>query len=277
MATTGPNSCDPCCNIPANVNDAYFKQAVLVKLCDISAQDDDWEILCDPTDGQVVFVKFTYDSSGAVTGSTAVLPDGTAYAGDISALVACDQATLIDSVVYNEDDVHSAGSAGAYVLSVRKDVAASSAGASDDFAGFITDSTGRLWTTSTVLNAAGAAAVNIQDGGNSITVDGAVTTTTTLAEVVGKYAAVAFGSVGAAYATLLANATALRYLKVQNGTDAAVIISLDAGVTDFMRLGPGEKEVVDLAAAGGKVSTDISQKYETGAPTTGSLYASAFS
>lgn len=64
----------------------------------------------------------------------------------------------------------------------------------DDNAGSLTvDNAGTFAVQSTVQNAAGAAAVNIQDGGNSITVDGAVTVSGT-ATVSGTVAATQSGT-----------------------------------------------------------------------------------
>lgn len=271
-------ACKSCCQLAQKARSQESTNlAVMQSLCNITGllSANDYEILCDATTGVPILLVPTFADDGSISAVNAYNLDGTAYVGDVTTLKSCDDMTAIDTAVHAEDTAHVSGDFGVQILSKRTDTAASSAVADGRYATLNTDSTGRLWTTTTVLNAAGASAVNIQDGGNSITVDGAVAQA--LSEGTGHYAAVAFGSIGAAYATLLTNAVALRYLKVQNATDAAVVISLDAGSTDFMRLGPGEKEVIDLAAAGVKVSTDISQKRESGAPTTGDLYVSAIS
>lgn len=76
-----------------------------------------------------------------------------------------------------EDSAHVSGDIGSYVLSVRQDTLATSTDADGDYASFKVNALGALYTN--VTNAAGASAVNIQDGGNSITVDGTVTVTAT--------------------------------------------------------------------------------------------------
>jgi hypothetical protein len=100
---------------------------------------------------------------------------------------------------YAEDAAHVSGDLGTLSLVVRKDTAAVTAGTDGDYAALVVGSDGGLWTRlsqplpagtnaigklaandgvdigdTTVNNASGGSAVNIQDGGNSITVDGAV-------------------------------------------------------------------------------------------------------
>ena len=55
------------------------------------------------------------------------------------------------SITKNEDDAHASLDDGVEVLTVRTDAAASSAGTDGDYATLNSDSTGRLWTTGTVL------------------------------------------------------------------------------------------------------------------------------
>ena len=67
-----------------------------------------------------------------------------------------------------EGITHLTGDRGVFCLVIRSDAPAPTSSAGG-YQGLISDSTGLLWTR--VANSAGASAVNIQDGGNSITVD----------------------------------------------------------------------------------------------------------
>lgn len=67
---------------------------------------------------------------------------------------------------YPEDSAHVSGDIGTEMLSVRRDTPVSGTSADGDYATLNTDANGRLYT-------------NINDGGNSITVDGTVTVTAT--------------------------------------------------------------------------------------------------
>lgn len=52
----------------------------------------DWELLCNPSNGNPVFVRYAYKTDGTfdpVTDVRAFLPDGTAYSGIVSQLLAC--------------------------------------------------------------------------------------------------------------------------------------------------------------------------------------------
>jgi hypothetical protein len=100
---------------------------------------------------------------------------------------------------YAEDTAHVSGDLGTLALVVRKDTAAVTAGTDGDYAALVVGGDGGLWARlsqplpagtnavgklaandgvdigdTTVNNASGASAVNIQDGGNSITIDGTV-------------------------------------------------------------------------------------------------------
>jgi hypothetical protein len=100
---------------------------------------------------------------------------------------------------YAEDTAHVSGDLGTLALVVRKDTAAVTAGTDGDYAALVVGGDGGLWARLsqplptgtnavgklaandgvdigdiTVNNASGASAVNIQDGGNSITIDGTV-------------------------------------------------------------------------------------------------------
>lgn len=75
---------------------------------------------------------------------------------------------LIDNLVLLEDALAASGDPGVQALAVRTDSPAPKA-ADGDYVPLLTDATGLLWAR--IGNASGASAVNIQDGGNSITID----------------------------------------------------------------------------------------------------------
>lgn len=179
--------CTPCCN-PAEIarSEGTWRSGVLQTLCDISTilAHEDFEVLCDPGTGVAVLLVPTFNEDGTIASIAAYNLDGTVYVGVIADLVSCGGAVTVAGLLYPEDSPHVSGDTGVFPLSVRSDVAASTADTDGDYAGFITDADGRLWTNALVTNGAGAAAVNIQDGGNvisiddaggSITVDGTVT------------------------------------------------------------------------------------------------------
>lgn len=89
-----------------------------------------------------------------------------------------------------EDAAHTSGQTGVAILGVRRDTPIVGSDTDGDYSTINLDSSGRVYTTAkneansgvdigdvTINNAAGASAVNIQDGGNSITVDGPLTDT----------------------------------------------------------------------------------------------------
>ncbi len=103
---------------------------------------------------------------------------------------------------FAEDAAHSSGDSGMEMLAVRQDTIANSTSADGDYGTLKINSVGRIYTSTTIdaalpagtnaigklsandgvdigdvtiNNASGGSAVNIQDGGNSITVDGTVT------------------------------------------------------------------------------------------------------
>lgn len=99
-------SCLPCCD-PTSMSrgtDTY-RQSMLIATCEQNATLEeilgalgggtassiryDYETLCDPGTGNPVFVRWEYDTTGAVTGSAGFNADGTAYVGSLAALVAC--------------------------------------------------------------------------------------------------------------------------------------------------------------------------------------------
>jgi hypothetical protein len=116
-------------------------------------------------------------------GGNAITVDGTVAVSSITtAIVPGTGATNLGKA---EDDPHATGDVGIQVLAVRDDTLNIRSGAENDYEPLHTDANGALWIKSaanngtdigdiTINNAAGAAAVNIQDGGNAITVDGTV-------------------------------------------------------------------------------------------------------
>jgi hypothetical protein len=93
-------------------------------------------------------------------GDTSTIADGDSVvsylsdaAGNIftSTLVGSDQALDVNVVQsggqYAEDSAHTTADLGNFSLSVRSDAAASTAGTTGDYAGFITDALGKMWTT----------------------------------------------------------------------------------------------------------------------------------
>lgn len=106
-----------------------------------------------------------------------------------------DPGTGSTSIAKAEDAVHASGDVGMMALGVRRDTPTATA-ADGDYIPLTTNSTGKLWANVdgstlgansgvdigdvTINNSSGGSAVNIQDGGNSITVDGSVTVSGTV-------------------------------------------------------------------------------------------------
>lgn len=83
--------CDPTGFARSNES---FKAAVLTMLCNLAGTATpgvryDYEVLCDPTTGDPVFVRWAYDTDGVLIGTSGFNPDGTPYAGSLNALVSC--------------------------------------------------------------------------------------------------------------------------------------------------------------------------------------------
>lgn len=108
-------------------------------------------------------------ASGAV--ASGAVASGAFAAGSIAAGAVAAGAT---SFVKLEDVASADADAGVPAMAVRKATPANTSSTDGDYE-MLQMSAGRLWASATVDNASGASAVNIQDGGNSITVDGAVT------------------------------------------------------------------------------------------------------
>lgn len=93
------STCDVCCQ-PTRFgrNQDTFQSSLLTVNCNILAAIEalepsvryDWEVLCDPSTGDPVLLRFEYDTDGTVVGVTAYNADGSAYGGVIADLVACD-------------------------------------------------------------------------------------------------------------------------------------------------------------------------------------------
>lgn len=84
--------------------------------------------------------------------------------------------------------------------------------------------------------------------------------------------AIAFGSVPAAFGTLIDPAGDGRVLEIRNQTNQQIVTSLD-GVTVFGYIEAGGVRVYDFATNGLKFSNPIEFKYDTAAPTTGQVLA----
>jgi hypothetical protein len=113
-----------------------------------------------------IFVELT-------DGSTAIGVTGTSLNVNVTGISG-------GMVQYAVDTAAGATDSGNLTLVVRDDALTTLTPVDGDYVQLRVGSTGALWTTFTntaigVNNASGASAVNIQDGGNTITVDGAVT------------------------------------------------------------------------------------------------------
>jgi hypothetical protein len=85
----------------------------------------------------------------------------------------------------------------------------------------------------------------------------------------------AFGSVSSGYANLLGPISGRGIvLFVTNSLDSEVVISLDAGTTDWMYLPAGTPVTIDLSTNGAEWSGSISVKHNGTAPTVGAIAAS---
>lgn len=88
---------DPdCCPTPS---ESEFRTWQLQLLCSLNVAaggagvDSEVVLLCDPVTGQRVVVIYRYDeTTGALVSVSATNPDGTAYAGALNSLVACEDA-----------------------------------------------------------------------------------------------------------------------------------------------------------------------------------------
>lgn len=139
--------------------------------------------------------SITVDGTVSISGTVAVTQSTSPWV--VSGTVTAD--TNFD---YAEDAPHASGDPGAFVLAVRNDANAAFTNTNGDYSPIAVNSAGAVaindggnsitvdgtvsavqsgaWSVA-VNNASGAAAVNIQDGGNSITVDGTVAISGTVA------------------------------------------------------------------------------------------------
>lgn len=194
---------------------------------------------------------------------------------------------------YVEDVPHVSGDVGAFVLAVRNDANAALTNTNGDYSPIAVNANGAVaindggnsitvdgtvgvtqttspWVVSgtvaatqsgswsvTILNGAGAAAVNIQDGGNSITVDGSVSISGTVAVTQSTSPWVVSGTVGsnaerAEDSGHTTGQTGNFVLGVRNDT-ASVLTSNDLDYTPFATDSAGRIGISDL---GGAVSID---------------------
>jgi hypothetical protein len=161
---------------------------------------------------------------------------------------------------YAEDAAHASGDLGTLALAVRQDTAAGTAGSDGDYAALIVDSSGRLH-----VNVGNTVAVS--DGGGSLTVDGTVgvsgtvaisaaslplpsgaATETTLSTLNGKVTAVNTGAV-----VLAAGTAAFGKLAANDGVDVGdVTINNAVGSGVYIRPGTGvnlDTSAVTISAA----------------------------
>jgi hypothetical protein len=82
---------------------------------------------------------------------------------------------------------------------------------------------------------------------------------------------VAFGAVTAGYTALRSLTRSIRMIVITNTLDATVTLSLDDGVSDFLRLQAGKDLTLDFGANAIHVSGVLRMKYAVGAPTAGEI------
>ena len=87
---------------------------------------------------------------------------------------------------------------------------------------------------------------------------------------------IAFGSVGAGFALALSPGGDLRYLEIQNDTDAAIEVSFDAGSTAHWQIPLKEPRIFDYNAFGRFQSADIHIRHAGVAPTSGEVRIMAY-
>lgn len=80
---------------------------------------------------------------------------------------------LIDDIIFAEDVGHTTGDKGAFILAVRNSALSALTNTDGDYSPIAVNSTGAVF--SNITNSTGSSAVNVQDGGNSLTVDYATT------------------------------------------------------------------------------------------------------
>lgn len=86
------------------------------------------------------------DNRGLITDANVVraVTDHTIVVQAIDAAAGVLSTSVIASAIHSEDDAHVSGDKGSFALSVRADVAASTAGLTGDYAALLTDANGRL-------------------------------------------------------------------------------------------------------------------------------------
>jgi hypothetical protein len=208
--------------------------------------------LCDPGTFLPIKVYYGYAENDDLLTLTANNADGTSYTGDISLLVTC---TGSGGSGVNVN----ASQAGAWTVSVTQPVSVDDNGGSltvdgsvgiigtvpvsisgtVPVSGTVAATQSGAWATS-VNNAGGASAVNIQDGGNSITVDGTVAISGTI-PVSGTVAATQSG----AWSVDVNNAGGASAVNIQDGGNS---ITVDGTVTANLGTIAGVATEVTLSA-----------------------------
>jgi hypothetical protein len=86
---------------------------------------------------------------------------------------------------------------------------------------------------------------------------------------------VAFGSVGGSYAAALTPGSSIIEIEINNDTDAAIVVSFDAGTTDHWRIPFKEARIFTFRNNFRNQSAAIHIKHEGVAPTEGNVYLMA--
>lgn len=95
--------CNPPCNDAWNTERDYRESVLRLLRCiyegNIEGINYDYELLCDPSDGRTIVVRYCHEEDGTACPTVALELDGTAYAGDISLLVPCIDEGLLNTVL----------------------------------------------------------------------------------------------------------------------------------------------------------------------------------
>lgn len=154
--------------------------------------------------------------------------------------------TFIPPTEFAEDSAHTSGDKGVESLLVQKATPADLASEGDYAPAQM--SAGRVWTSSKVDNAAGASAVNIQDGGNSITVDN--------------------GGTFAVQATLAAETT--KVIGTVNQGTSPWVVSGTVTANPAADVAPATQNITVVDSVSTTTSGANNQSLVTGTPTAGS-------
>lgn len=99
MAATVPPKCTEDCGegVESTPTNDEFKKWVIDLLCLVQTNtnpetliDTELVLLCDPSTGARIYVRYQFDETGAIESTTAWTLEGVAYGGDIDSLVQCE-------------------------------------------------------------------------------------------------------------------------------------------------------------------------------------------